>query len=166
MKLFYSETLNKKISLDEVAKEVYNYIREDESKTYNVFAGTDSQRNKGKTCYVAIISVTRNGHGGINFINKEVVKEKVTMRQRIWNEATTSVNIFADLIGKFKELGLDTVDTIVEYDQVHADIGANGQSRELIDEITGFITAYGFKAIIKPDAFVAQCIANKFTKKF
>jgi len=164
--LFYSETLKKKIPLDEVAVAIYNYIKGDESRTYNIFAGADSQRSKGRTCYITVISVHREGNGGINFINKEVIKEKIQMRQRIWNEATSAVNTFNELLELLNLQHIDALDTVVECNEVHADIGRNGQSRELIDEITGFISAYGFKAIIKPDAFVAQCIADKFSKKF
>lgn len=164
--LFYNETLKRKLSLDEVAKDIYNYVCEDTSHTYNIFTGADSQREKGKTCYVTVISITREGCGGKNYIWKEVVKEKIQMRQRIWNEATRAVTSFTQLNKLLEDLGIDYTDVLVESDQVHADVGFNGQSRELINEITGYIEAYGFKAVIKPDAFVAQCIANKFTKKF
>ena len=163
--LFYNETLKKKITLDEVAKDIYNYICEDENCTYNIFAGADSQRNKGKTCYVTIISVLREGCGGKNYILKEVVKEKVTMRQRIWNEATSAVSTLTALLESLKQYGFEDV-VEIECDQVHADVGYNGKSKELVSEITGYIEAYGFKAVIKPDAFVAQCVANKFTKRF
>lgn len=163
---FYNETLKRKISLDEVAVNVYNYIREDETKTYSIFTGADSQREKGKTCYVTIISVIREGCGGINFMLKTVTKEKVTMRQRIWNEAVSSVTTFNELLVMLKELGIDALDATVDYSQIHADVGLNGKSKELVNEITGYIEAFGFEAVIKPDAFVAQCIANKFTKKF
>lgn len=166
MELFYNETLNRKISLDEVAEDVYNYICEDCNATYNVFAGADSQREKGKTCYVTVISITKEGCGGRNYILKTVRKERVTMRERIWNEAVSSVSTFTDLISLLNDKGIDLLDTVVECDQIHADVGYNGKSKELVNEITGYIEAYGFKAVIKPDAFVAQCIANKFTKKF
>lgn len=164
--LFYNETLKRKLTLDEVAADIYAYIKEDDKHDYNIFTGADSQREKGKTCYVTIITVLREGCGGRNYILKEVVKEKITMRQRIWNEATSAVSCFSALIEELKKLGLDDTGIVVEYDQVHADVGYNGKSKELIGEITGFIEAYGFKAVIKPNAFVAQCIANKFTKKF
>lgn len=164
--LFYSETQNKKISLDEVAVSVYNYICEDESATYHIFAGADSQRDKGRTCYVTVISITRDGNGGINFVNKNVLKERITMKQRIWKEATDALFTFQQLIEKLDEKGINGLNAPIEHDQIHIDIGENGKSRELINEITGMIEAYGFKAVIKPDAFVAQCIANKFSKKF
>ena len=162
---FYNETLKRKISLDEVAVNVYNYIREDETKVYSIFTGADSQREKGKTCYVTIVSVVREGCGGINFIFKTVTKERVTMRERIWNEAVSSVTTFNALIILLNKLGLESLDC-VSYNQIHADVGLNGKSKELVNEITGYIEAFGFEAVIKPDAFVAQCIANKFTKKF
>ena len=163
---FYNETLKRNISLDEVAVDVLNYICEDSTKIYNVFVGADSQREKGKTCYVTIVSITREGCGGKFYIHKTVVKERVTMRDRIWTEAFNSVKTLQDLLVELEKLGVNSLDTLIECDQVHADVGLNGKSKELVNEITGYIEAYGFKAVIKPDAFVAQCIANKFTKKF
>jgi predicted RNase H-related nuclease YkuK (DUF458 family) len=164
--LFYNLTIGGKISLDKVAEDIYTYIKEDEHSEYEIFVGSDSQVEKRKTCFVTSICVLRTGNGGKFYTHKWVILQKMGMRQRIWSEATYSIETFNKLIDKLTDLGILDIESKVEYDKIHLDAGLNGKSREIINEVSGMIIANGFKAVVKPQAFAAQCIANKFTKKF
>jgi predicted RNase H-related nuclease YkuK (DUF458 family) len=41
------------------------------------------------------------------------------------------------------------------------DVGRNGRTRELIDEVVGMIMASGFPVKTKPDSYAASCVADK-----
>lgn len=47
---------------------------------------------------------------------------------------------------------------------IHSDIGVNGPTNKLINEIVGWITASGFDCEIKPQSFAASSVANKLSK--
>jgi predicted RNase H-related nuclease YkuK (DUF458 family) len=51
---------------------------------------------------------------------------------------------------------------ISKYDiQIHVDIGKNGETRELINEVTGMIRNNGFDVKIKPESYGASKIADR-----
>ena len=48
--------------------------------------------------------------------------------------------------------------------EIHIDIGAQGETRDLIREVVGMVVGSGFAAKIKPEAFGASSVADKHTK--
>ena len=46
---------------------------------------------------------------------------------------------------------------------IHADIGRNGATRDMIKELVGLIKSNGFEAKIKPEAYVASIVADRFS---
>jgi hypothetical protein len=46
---------------------------------------------------------------------------------------------------------------------IHADIGENGQTRDMIKELTGMIIGNGFEPKIKPESYVASSLADKYS---
>jgi len=46
--------------------------------------------------------------------------------------------------------------------EVHIDVGQNGPTREVIKELVGLVKSSGFEARIKPDAYVASTVADKY----
>jgi predicted RNase H-related nuclease YkuK (DUF458 family) len=48
--------------------------------------------------------------------------------------------------------------------EVHIDVGAQGETRDLIKEVVGMVVGSGFQAKIKPDAYGASSVADKHTK--
>ena len=49
-----------------------------------------------------------------------------------------------------------------EFKYIHADVGENGGTREMIKEVVGLIRGNGFEPKIKPDSFVASGVADKY----
>jgi predicted RNase H-related nuclease YkuK (DUF458 family) len=48
--------------------------------------------------------------------------------------------------------------------EVHVDIGQNGDTKELIREVVGWVMGSGFKVKIKPNACGATKVADRYTK--
>ncbi|MCD5397064.1 MAG: ribonuclease H-like YkuK family protein, partial [Candidatus Pacebacteria bacterium] len=53
--------------------------------------------------------------------------------------------------------------TNYQFCYIHADIGENGQTKNMIKEATGLIQGNGFEPKIKPEAFAAATVADKFS---
>ena len=83
--------------------------------------------------------------------------EKIfSMRQRIWQEALISLQLAEKLVEDFAQMGL--VDLNLE---IHVDIGPNGPTRQMINEIVGMIRANGFKVAVKPASWGASHVADR-----
>ena len=48
--------------------------------------------------------------------------------------------------------------------EIHLDVGQGGETRVLIQEVVGWVSAVGYRAIIKPYAYGASTVADRFTK--
>ena len=47
--------------------------------------------------------------------------------------------------------------------EIHVDIGENGRTKEMIDEVVGMIIGSGLAVRIKPQAYAASSVADKYT---
>ena len=78
------------------------------------------------------------------------------MKQRIWQEATISLNLAQNLVDDFAKIGLFDLNL-----EIHVDIGPQGKTRELITDIVGMIRANGFKVATKPSSWGASHVADR-----
>ncbi len=157
MKRFNSPTYGQ-LSFKEVIKKVGEYMEESPEKTYRVVIGTDSQtHNRTDVDFVSAVIVHRVGSGGIYFWTRERRKKPYALRERMYEEATRSMELAQDFLQTFKN-------NVLEYDlEIHVDIGRLGDTRAVINEVVGMIRGSGFKVKIKPEAYGAQSVADKYT---
>jgi len=47
--------------------------------------------------------------------------------------------------------------------EIHVDIGENGQTKSMMQEVIGMIRAYNFEAITKPASYAATKVADRHT---
>jgi predicted RNase H-related nuclease YkuK (DUF458 family) len=50
-----------------------------------------------------------------------------------------------------------------QFAYIHADVGEQGKTKEMVKEVTGLIRANGFEPKIKPESFAASVIADRYT---
>jgi len=126
---------------------------------YKVIVGSDSEvENDGHVDYVTAVAVHRVGAGGIYFWQKNIGEKCFTLRERIYNEALISLDFAKRLLSAFQaqdilELGLE----------IHVDVGTNGETRLMINEIIGMVRSSGFLVKTKPDSFGASKVADRHT---
>lgn len=117
--------------------------------------GSDSQVRGELIEFATVIVFLREGKGGFMFISNESSKAKMTLKERMINEVSKSVNIaykLCDLLDKYS----------VEL-EVHADINTdpNFKSHVALREAMGYILGMGFTFKAKPDAFASSYCADK-----
>jgi len=150
-----------RMQLTKVAKEISSYINQDSQRKYRLIVGTDSNGDK-KADFVTAIIVCRVGRGG-RYFWKKTNGNKIfhTLRDRIYQEVTLSLQIAQDILGEL-ESSLKP-DQQLDYDfQIHIDVGQRGPTREMIKEVVGMVRGNGFKAKIKPESFAASSVADKY----
>lgn len=152
----YSQTYGK-VSNDMVPKLIRKYIDEDKNANYKVMIGTDSQ-NRNLTKVVIVVAVHRVGKGGIFFYDIKNVPKITNLRQKIYYETALSLELGSVLAHGLAE------DDVQQNIEIHSDIGRNGLTSELINEIVGWIKGAGFVCKIKPESYTASSIADRLSK--
>lgn len=147
------------MNLEEVVVDILDYISEDLTRSYKVIVGSDSHPGNEGACFVSAIIVHRLGKGGRYYYSKFMDRKVKGMRQRIFHEASLSLELADKLSESLKEHGRDDMKV-----EIHLDVGIQGDTKELIKEVTGMIVGSGFDAKIKPDACAASKVADKYTK--
>ena len=145
-------------SLDEVLQQIEEYVHEDTNTGYKVIIGTDSQTDHRHTIFVTALIIQRVGKGALFYTRKQVHPSMNDLRERIYLETEYSLECVELLRGKLSEI-LQNVPM-----EVHLDVGRQGETRKLIQEVVGWVTAVGYTAKIKPDAFAASSVADRYTK--
>lgn len=159
---------NNVMPFSQVFESIIKFIKEDTNCSYTISVGTDSQV-AGKTVLVSCILVHRVGRGAIGFLHKSVMQRPIiSLREKIYLETCASLQL-AYLFSDEKIRRIQSVfnsnkkNSGVTF-EFHIDIGANGKTKALINEMTGMVSGSGFIPKIKPESFCASSFADRHTK--
>ena len=154
------------VLLQDIAKIAAEYMARNPMSHYEVTVGTDSQ-NFDKTKMVEVIALHRVGSGGIFFYRVNYVRRIDNLRQKIQEETQRSLSVadglFSEIETQLNHFGVDINKMDIHF-QIHCDVGYNGSTKALIQEIVGWVQAMGYDCAIKPNSYAASGIANKYSK--
>ncbi len=154
-KLFNS-SFGIKLNLQGVVKEIFDFIQISPNYHYKVVIGTDSINNAKDSDFVTAIIVLRVGNGGRYFWRRVKENRFKTLRDRIYEEMYLSLELAQKLLKILEENKLPHFDL-----EIHIDIGTNGETKTLINEVVGVIRGSGFVVKTKPDSFGASKVADR-----
>lgn len=163
---FYSPTCGN-LSIERVIDEIIGYIQQKTDKFYDIVVGCDSSSDSDPLFPVAIV-VLRKGEGGRFFLRKihfggQEQKKFKNWRMRILQEVMLSCDLalyLREALDK-KTKSLERMPNW-EFRYIHADVGENGATKDMIREVVGLIKGNGFEPKIKPESFVASGVADKY----
>lgn len=144
------------LSFEQTFGSIVKFIEEIPEANYRLIIGSDSKQGKGAIFVTAII-IYREGKGARFYYSKERMNPKPTLRQKIYHETFKSLKVAKRLREKMSE----QLDLNIE---VHLDVGQNGETRELIKEVVGMVVGNGYEVKIKPAAYGASNVADRYTK--
>lgn len=134
-------------------------MAEDKKARYEIIVGSDSQKVKNNIYdFVSALIIHRVGWGGIYFWKREMYDKKISLKERIYQEAAMSLETSENFVKFFKQNGISKYNI-----QIHVDIGKNGETREMITEVTNMIRSSGYDVKIKPHSFGASKVADRYT---
>jgi predicted RNase H-related nuclease YkuK (DUF458 family) len=154
----------------EVVEHIVMVMSEEPGDLYEIVVGTDchdtpigeefSRHREDEKAppmeFVSAVIVHRIGKGGRYFWRRVHGENIYTLRQKIYKEASLSFELARRLM---RELASRTM---LDYDlEIHIDVGEHGRTRELIDEVVGYIRGSGFAVKTKPDSYAASSVADK-----
>ncbi len=147
------------VDLDRLKNIISTFMAQDKKARYEIIVGTDSQKvKKDSYDFVSALIVHRVGFGGIYFWKRQVIDRKVSLKERIYQEATMSLQTSENFIHFFKVNGISKYNI-----QIHVDIGHNGETRDMITEVVGMVRGSGYDVKIKPDSYGASKVADRYT---
>jgi len=161
---FYNPTRGN-LKINQVIDEILGYLSEKPEKFYDIIVGCDSSSGEEPHFPVAVV-VLRVGEGGRFFLKKISYKNRkfYNWKMRILEEVLLSCELALflreNLEKKIQNLG---VNPNYQFRYIHADIGENGATRDMIKEVTGLIRGNGFEPKIKPESFVASTVADRYS---
>ncbi|MDO8462992.1 MAG: ribonuclease H-like YkuK family protein [bacterium] len=155
--IFQSPTKGSLI-FDEVIDEVCAEFRAQPKARYRIMIGSDSKVHGDTVDCISAIVLHRIGRGARYFWVHTQKDRFHTLRDRIWHEAVCSTTLAQSTLAALGERGAWGTDL-----EVHVDVGRHGPTKDLIQEICGYVRAYGFTVCIKPQAHAATCVADRYT---
>jgi hypothetical protein len=165
---FYNPTRGN-LTLQQVMEEMLDYMKAKPDKFYDIIIGCDSSSGERFYFPVAVV-ILRVGEGGRFFLKKisyppSILKKKFSnWKMRILEEVLLSCQLALLLREKFeRKMKKNSTPFNYQLRYIHADIGENGQTKDMIREVTGLIRGNGFEPKIKPEAYVAATVADRYS---
>jgi len=164
---FYNPTCGN-LSLNRVLEEMTNYMAAKPEKFYDIIVGCDSSSGLEPHFPVAVV-ILRVGEGGRFFLKRvkysaSTKKKFYSWKRRVLEEVLLSCELALSLRESFKKRIQNPGDKFnYQFRYIHADIGENGATKDMIKEITGLILGNGFEPKIKPESYVASSVADRYT---
>jgi len=163
---FYNPTKGN-LKINGVIEELRHYISEKPEKFYDIIVGCDSSSGEEPHFPLAVV-ILRTGEGGRFFLKKVAYKGRkfYNWKQRVLEEVFLSCQLALYLRENFEKnlQDLNSPDNIrYQFRYIHADVGENGKTKNMIKEVTGLIKGNGFEPKIKPESFVASTVADRYS---
>ena len=148
------------LKVNQVIDEILDYINNKPEKFYDIIVGCDSSSGDEPYFPVAVV-ILRVGEGGRFFLKKVGYRNRkfYNWKMRVLEEVLLSCELALFLR---ENLEKKLKDFNYQFRYIHADIGENGQTRDMIKEVTGLIRGNGFEPKIKPEAYVASTVADRY----
>ena len=153
----FNSSFGLKLSAEAVVRELIQFMRADEQRQYKITIGTDSEKyNGGMADFVTAVVVHRVGNGGRYFWRRLGMAKIHTLRDRIIQEVLLSIDVAKEVLIHLKALEAPNYTF-----EIHVDIGENGETKSMIQEVVGMIRAYNFEARTKPESYAASKVADR-----
>jgi hypothetical protein len=162
MPLLFQSSFGLRLNVQQVVTELIRFIKAEPKFSYKIVIGTDSQQLLNKRAdFVTAVVIHRVSNGGRYFwrrFNPPAGGGKFhTLRDRIIQEVLLSLEVAREVLIELKK-----EPAIINWDfEIHADIGENGETKTLIQEVVGIIRANNFEAKTKPDSYAATKVADR-----
>jgi predicted RNase H-related nuclease YkuK (DUF458 family) len=153
----FNNSFGMQLSISEIIKEIKNFMEEDRGRKYKIIVGTDSERTPvNQADFVTALVVYRVGTGGRYFWRRQKLANIYNLHDRIIREVLISLEAAKKLLSELQKCKLSNFDF-----EIHADVGENGETKKLIQEVVGIIRANNFEVKTKPESYAASNVADR-----
>lgn len=161
---FLNSSFGLKLTVRQVVEEVIRFMKNEPRRRYKLTIGTDSEQLAGgRADFVTAVVVHRVGNGGRYFWRRLETGTFHTLRDRIIKEVLVSLDLSKELLTELKQLSAGAFPgDVPQWDfEVHVDVGVNGPTKAMMQEVVGMIRAHNFEPITKPGSYAASNVADR-----
>lgn len=154
----FRSSLGLQLSVPQVVRAILDFMREEPERRYKITLGTDSELLADKQAdFVTAIVVHRIGNGGRYFWRRFNLGKFHTLRDRIIQEVMISLEAAPVLLAELKKEKM-----AIHWDfEIHVDVGENGPTKPMIQEVVGMVRAHNIEARTKPESYAASSVADR-----
>ena len=155
----YNNAFGAQLTVRDVLVEIMAFMAAAPTRRYKVTIGTDSELLASKSAdFVSAIVVHRIGNGGRYFWQRYQLGPFYTLRDRIIREVLISIDVAKAFIAELEKVRGE----LPEFEfEIHADVGQNCPTRQMIQEVVGMIRANNFEVRTKPESYAATNVADR-----
>ncbi|MEK7658122.1 MAG: ribonuclease H-like YkuK family protein [Patescibacteria group bacterium] len=155
--MYFNTAYGLKLNIENVVSEIIRFMKDDEGSKYKIIVGSDSERRENNSAdFVTAIIVHRTGNGGRYFWRRLELGKIYNLRSRIIQEVLLSLDGAKEILAALKSFNAPHFDF-----EIHVDIGENGETKSMINEVMGMVRAHNFEARTKPDSYAASKVADR-----
>ncbi len=164
MDLKFNTSYGLQVDLGVVADEIVAFMEKKPKASYRVTIGSDSELLEDKTAdFVTAVVVHRIGNGGRYFWRRVRIGKFYNLHDRIVQEVMFSIDASKEFLDVLKEKVKRKAEQGLDFDwnfEVHIDVGENGPTKTLIQEVVGMVRAHNFEPKTKPESYAASNVAD------
>ena len=140
-----------------------NIVDEALSEDYDceIGIGTDSQMIGRIFRFVTVLCIHRIGRGGTYYYLPEHLPRNTyslkNQKMRMFDEVAKSIEVSLEIL---EQTGVSPVIHVDASPETHKEF-----TSEFSDQLKGYIQSCGFDCKLKPESYVASCVADRHTKK-
>lgn len=159
MNKLFNSSFGLKLDINQVIATVNDFIKAEPHRRYKLTVGTDSEKRPNNSAdFVTAIVIHRVGNGGRYFWRHVKLDKIHNLRNRMYQEVLLSLETAKELLFILKNFNAPHLDF-----EIHVDIGENGETKTMIQELVGMVRANNFEAKIKPNSYAASKVADRHT---
>jgi predicted RNase H-related nuclease YkuK (DUF458 family) len=152
----------KKYSETEVFEETLKSLLNKDYE-WEVAIGTDSQIRGRYFRFISVICLYRKGKGGFYYYKTTSVPRRFfpvnNQKMRMFDEVGKSINLALEVEKFLGGLAKPVI-------HIDASIPKNGAfTSSFSEQLKGYVLASGYSCMLKPESYVANCIADRHSKK-
>jgi predicted RNase H-related nuclease YkuK (DUF458 family) len=128
---------------------------------YEIAVGTDSQHRGKYLYYITVICLWNRGKGGTYYYKSEYIKRQnfggSNQKMRMFDEVAKTLEVANYITEKTGIKPICHIDASLPIKKEY--------TSSFSEQLKGYVISSGYDCVLKPESYVANCIADRHTKR-
>lgn len=145
-------------------EEVYEHISRamrDKEYEYEIAIGTDSQIRGKLFRFITVVCIWKKGKGGMYYYRTEYAPRAQfpinNQKMRMFDEVAKTIELATKIEEKTSFRPIIHVDASIPHKKEF--------TSSFSEQLRGYVVSCGYECVLKPESYVANCIADRHTKR-